>query len=45
MYADQILVLDHGNLVGKGKHEELLRTCHIYREIYDTQTRKEGEEA
>ncbi len=45
MYADQILVLDHGNLVGKGTHDELLRTCHIYREIYDTQTRKEGEEA
>ena len=43
MHADQILVLDRGMLVGKGTHEDLLRTCHIYREIYETQIRKEGE--
>ncbi|MBQ7059955.1 MAG: ABC transporter ATP-binding protein [Firmicutes bacterium] len=43
MYADQILVLDRGALAGKGRHEELLRTCHIYREIYETQIRKESE--
>ena len=33
MYADQIIVLDDGELVGIGKHEELLKTCPTYREI------------
>lgn len=37
MNCDLILVLDDGNLVGKGTHEELLRSCEIYREIYDSQ--------
>ena len=31
--ADQILVLDDGNLVGRGTHKELLDTCEVYREI------------
>lgn len=31
--ADMILVLDKGRLVGQGKHEELLETCDVYREI------------
>ena len=31
--ADMILVLDKGRLVGQGKHEELLKTCDVYREI------------
>ncbi len=31
--ADQILVLDDGNLVGRGTHKELLDTCDVYREI------------
>lgn len=35
--ADQILVLDNGRLVGKGKHDELLATCKVYQEIYDSQ--------
>jgi len=33
MHADQIIVLDDGELVGIGKHEELLKTCPTYREI------------
>ncbi|MDE6014003.1 MAG: ABC transporter ATP-binding protein/permease [Anaeroplasmataceae bacterium] len=37
MYADQILVLDQGNLVGIGKHEELLNNCPVYQEICDSQ--------
>lgn len=37
MGADQILVLDDGRLAGKGKHKELLETCPIYKEIYDSQ--------
>ena len=35
--ADQILVLDEGNLVGIGKHRELMKSCQIYREIAQSQ--------
>lgn len=42
-HADQILVLDDGRLAGKGKHEELLETCPVYREICLSQL--SGEEA
>ncbi len=42
MYADQILVLDDGKLVGVGRHEELLQNCTVYKEIYDSQFKKEG---
>ncbi|MCQ2545492.1 MAG: ABC transporter ATP-binding protein/permease, partial [Clostridia bacterium] len=31
--AEQILVLDEGKIVGKGSHEELLKTCAVYKEI------------
>ena len=40
-FADQILVLDEGRLVGRGTHDELLETCPVYREIYDSQFKKE----
>lgn len=36
-YADKIIVLDDGHAVGIGKHDELLESCDIYREIYDSQ--------
>ena len=36
-YADEILVLDDGKLVGKGTHEELLQSCPVYREIVRSQ--------
>ena len=42
-YADLILVLDEGNLVGKGTHEELLADNEIYQEIYYSQFPKEDE--
>ena len=42
-HADQIQVLDDGKLAGKGKHEELLETCPVYREICLSQL--SGEEA
>ena len=43
-YADQILVLDDGELVGIGTHAELMNSCEIYREIYESQfeTKKKG---
>lgn len=37
MNADKILVLDKGRIIGLDKHEKLLESCDIYREIYDTQ--------
>lgn len=37
LHADQILVLNDGRIVGKGKHEELLHTCETYREIAKSQ--------
>ena len=39
--ADRILVLDDGCTVGYGTHEELLKSCQVYAEIYDTQFKKE----
>lgn len=39
--ADCILVLDDGKLVGKGTHEELLKSCSVYQEIYASQFRSE----
>lgn len=39
--ADQILVLDNGKIVGKGKHEELLRECEVYRQIARSQLSEE----
>ena len=43
-HADQIVVLNEGQMVGLGKHEELLQTCPVYCEIYESQT-KEAQEA
>ena len=40
--ADKILVLDDGRLVGIGTHESLLETCEVYREIEESQTKKEA---
>ena len=40
-YADEILVLDDGELTGKGTHEELLENCAVYQEIYYSQFPKE----
>lgn len=42
-YADLILILDEGNLVGKGTHDELLANNEIYQEIYYSQFPKEDE--
>ena len=37
MQADKIVVLDDGDMVGLGKHEELLGNCEVYKEIYNSQ--------
>lgn len=37
MHADKIIVLDDGKAVGMGTHEELLATCDVYKEIYNSQ--------
>lgn len=44
MHADSILVMDDGALVGAGTHAELLKGCPVYREIYESQFKKEGEQ-
>lgn len=41
MNADQIIVLDQGKMVGKGKHKELLKKCKVYREIALSQLSEE----
>ncbi len=44
-HADMIMVLEDGRPVGVGRHDELLRNCEVYREIYDSQFKKGGEGA
>lgn len=41
IHADQIIVLDEGRIVGKGTHEELLKTCEVYQQIAMSQLSKE----
>lgn len=41
MDADQIIVLDNGQIVGIGKHRELIKTCQVYREIVASQLSEE----
>ena len=40
-HANQILVLEDGEAVGMGTHAQLLETCEVYKEIYDSQFKKE----
>lgn len=41
MHADKIVVLEDGKVVGIGKHDELLNTCEVYKEIYASQNSEE----
>ncbi len=40
-HADSILVMDDGQLLGKGSHDELLKNCSVYKEIYASQYKEE----
>ena len=40
-FADKIIVMDDGQVAGIGTHEQLLENCEIYREIYESQFKKE----
>ncbi|MBR2909041.1 MAG: ABC transporter ATP-binding protein [Clostridia bacterium] len=40
--ADKIIVIDSGNILDIGKHEELLERCSLYKEIHESQNKKEG---
>lgn len=42
-HADKIVVLEDGRMAGLGTHEELLKTCEVYQEIYDSQYQKPEE--
>jgi subfamily B ATP-binding cassette protein MsbA len=42
MKADKIVVLEHGKMVGMGRHEDLLFSCPLYRRLYETQFRTSG---
>ena len=42
LYADKILVMNDGHLIATGRHEELLNSCSVYREIFDSQFSSEG---
>lgn len=41
MHADQIIVLDDGQVAGLGTHERLLKDCDVYREIYESQFKQQ----
>ena len=43
-HAHQIIVLNEGQMAGQGTHNELLKNCQVYQEIYESQT-KEAQEA
>jgi ABC-type multidrug transport system fused ATPase/permease subunit len=40
--SDKIIVLDDGQMVGLGTHDELVQNCEVYREIYNSQFQKKG---
>lgn len=44
MDADQILIMDKGEIIARGTHEELMENSPIYRETYESQNRKEVED-
>ncbi|MGN0166304.1 MAG: ABC transporter ATP-binding protein [Lachnospiraceae bacterium] len=43
-HADQIIVMDDGRIVARGKHEQLIKDCEIYRQVYESQQKGERNE-
>ena len=41
--ADKIIIMDEGQVMGFGSHEELLKSSEIYREVYESQTAGSGD--
>lgn len=41
--SDKIIVLDNGKISGIGNHRELMRSCNVYKEIYNSQLSKESD--
>ena len=39
--ADKIIVLDKGNIVGEGSHNDLMQNCSVYRDLANSQVSKE----
>lgn len=42
-HADKIVVLDDGEVAGIGTHDELLQSCEVYKEIHNSQFKKESD--
>ena len=42
-HADRIIVMDDGKIAACGKHDELLKTCNIYREVYESQKKGDSD--
>ena len=42
--ADRIVVLDNGTVAACGSHDDLMKSCRIYRDIYDSQMSEEGKQ-
>lgn len=41
-YADKIIVMDYGHIVGLGRHDELIKSCSVFSEIYSSQFKDDG---
>ena len=42
-HADLIIVMDEGKIVATGRHEDLLKTCEIYRQVYESQQKGDSD--
>ena len=40
--CDLIIVMEHGDIIGMGKHASLIKNCDLYRETYQSQTQRDS---